>query len=146
METMNMTRIIPCLLLLSAALVSVQAQAQKVAATPVKSAVSGDQYSGQDFENFTAKEGWVFLNDQSKSAGFPDLNGAPSAIEGGAPFSAADFDPATFDPRDYRIERVADPNLPTNFNVGDRGVIQFHSPKRCQDLYARHLARMAKDN
>ena len=141
---MNMNHLIPCLLLACAALVSTPMTAQKAVKAPVKSTISGKVYSGPEFDEFVAKEAWVFVADQPKSAGYPDLDGTPSAIEGGMPFNAEDFDPATFDPRNYQITFVADPTLPSNFNVGQRGVIQFHSAQRCQDLFARQLARKTK--
>jgi hypothetical protein len=144
METMNMNHLIPCLLLICAALVSTPMVAQKAVKMPVKSTISGKVYSGPEFDEFVAKEAWVFVEDQTKSAGYPDLDGAMSAVEGGTPLSAKDFDPATFDSRNYQIDFQTDPTLPTNFNVGDRGVIQFHSAERCQDLFARHLARKTK--
>ena len=118
--------------------------AQKAVKSPVKSTISGKVYSGPEFDEFVAKEAWVFVEDQTKAAGYPDLEGTLSAVEGGAPFSAKDFDPASFDSRNYQIAFQADPTLPTNFNVGNRGVIQFHSAERCQDLFARHLARKNK--
>jgi len=145
METMNMNRIFCCALLAGAALIAPEAAAQKAPKSPIQSTITGRTYTGADYDAFVAKEGWIFSADQTKGEGLPDLDGTPSAIEGGAPFSAREFDPATFDPRLYRIERSADPTLPTNYNVGDRGVIQFHSPQRCQDLYARQLARKSKE-
>lgn len=144
METMNMTRFFSAALLACVALLPAVVLAQTEAKPPVLSSASGRSYSGPEFEAFVAKEGWIFIADQTKGAGLPDLDGTPAAVEGGLPFSAQDFDPATFDPRMYQIGRVADPTLPTDYNIGDRGVLQFHSPQRCQDLYARHLARKAK--
>ena len=144
METMNMNRIFCCVLLAGTTLITSRAVAQKALQAPVKATISGQTYSGAAYDEFVAKQGWVFSADQTKGEGLPDLDGAPSAIEGGAPFSAREFDPATFDPRLYRFERMADPTLPTNYNVGSRGVIQFHSVQRCQDLYARHLAGKSK--
>ncbi len=144
METMNKNQFFPCLLLLCAAFISMPMVAQKVVKAPVKSTITGQFYAGPEFEEFTANQGWVFVEDQTKSAGFPDLDGAASAVEGGAAFSAKDFDPSSFDPRNYRITFEADPTLPTNYNVGSRGVIQFHSAQRCQDLYARFLAKKGK--
>jgi len=145
MKTMNTNRFFFCALLACVTCFAPCVSAQTPVKSAYKSALTGRTYSGEAFEAFTAKEGWVFTADQTKSAGFPNLDGAASAIEGGTPFSAAAFDPATFDPRLYLFERVADPTLPTNYNVGDRGVIQFHSPQRCQDLYARHLAGQSKE-
>ena len=65
-------------------------------------------------------------------------------VDGAAVFSAADFNPDAFDPRHWAIEYSSDPTLPTNFMVGDKGAIQFHSAERCQGLYTRHLTRTAK--
>lgn len=144
METMNKNPFTLCLLLVCAAFVSTPMFAQKVVKAPVKSTITGEFYAGPEFEEFAASEGWVFVEDQTKSVGFPNLDGAASAVEGGAAFSAKDFDPSSFDPRNYRITFEADPTLPTNFNVGSRGVIQFHSAQRCQDLYARFLAKKGK--
>ena len=66
------------------------------------------------------------------------------STDGTAVLTAADFDPDTFDPRQWSITYTVDPSLPTNFRIGEKGVVQFHSAQRCQDLYARHLARQAK--
>jgi hypothetical protein len=143
METMKMNRNFCFALLLCAAFCAEDTQGQE-AVRPVKSTLTGRSHSGPDFEAFIAKEGWVFSADQTKGQGFPDLEGTPSAVEGGMPFSANAFDPEQFDPRLYLISLGDDPKLPTNFNIGDRGVIQFHSAERCQDLYARHLIRQSK--
>ena len=145
MESMNKNHLIPCLLLVCAAFVSAPMVAQKAVKAPVKTTIAGKSYSGPEFEEFVATKAWVFNEDQTKSAGYPDLNGTPSAVEGGVPFSSKDFDPASFDPRNYRITFESDPTLPSNFNIGDRGVIQFHSAQRCQDLYARYLAQKTKN-
>ena len=99
--------------------------------------------SGPEYDNFVAAEGWIFLSDMTKGADFPDLDGT-LAVDGSAVFSAADFSAEGFDPRKWAIEFNADPTLPTNFRVGDKGVIQFHSAERCQGLYARHLQRESK--
>ena len=104
---------------------------------------SVDLYAGPEFDAFVADEGWIFVADMPKGVEFPELEGTPSA-DGNTVFSSADFDPATFDPRDWSIEYSADPSLPTNFKVGDRGALQFHSVQRCQGLYTRHLSRQAK--
>jgi len=143
---MNMNRLLCPVLLVLAFLMPAGIHAQTPVRAAVKSSASSLKHAGSAYEDFVAKHGWIFTADQTKNAGLPNLDGAPSAIEGGAAFSAAEFDPATFDPRHYRFERMADPALPTNYNIGDRGVIQFHSPQRCQDLYTRHLANTSKGN
>ena len=143
---MNMNRLLCPVLLVLAFHFPSEMMAQTPVRVAIKSSASGLKHSGPAFEAFVAKQGWVFTADQTKNAGLPDLDGAPSTLEGGAPFSAAAFDPTTFDPRHYRFERMADPGLPTNYNIGDRGVIQFHSPQRCQELYTRHLANTSKGN
>lgn len=104
---------------------------------------SVDLHAGPEFDAFVAEEGWIFVADMTKGEGFPDLAGTASA-DGTAELTAADFDPETFDPRQWAIVYNVDPVLPTNFRIGDKGVVQFHSAQRCQDLYARHLARQAK--
>lgn len=104
--------------------------------------LSIESHSGPEFDAFVAAEGWIFVADMPKGVEFPELEGTPSA-DGNTVFSSADFDPATFDPRDWAIEYSADPSLPTNFKVGDRGALQFHSVQRCQGLYTRHLSRQA---
>ena len=105
--------------------------------------LSIESHSGPEFDAFVAAEGWIFVADMTKGEGFPDLAGTASA-DGTAELTAADFDPETFDPRQWAIVYNVDPVLPTNFRIGDKGVVQFHSAQRCQDLYARHLARQAK--
>ena len=104
---------------------------------------SVDLYAGPEFDAFVADEGWIFVADMTKGEGFPDLAGTPST-DGTAVLTAADFDPDTFDPRQWSITYTVDPSWPTNFRIGEKGVVQFHSAQRCQDLYARHLARQAK--
>ena len=104
--------------------------------------LSIESHSGPEFDAFVAAEGG-FRGRRPKGVEFPELEGTPSA-DGATVFSAADFDPTTFDPREWAIEYSADPSLPTNFKVGDRGALQFHSVERCQGLYTRHLSRQAK--
>ena len=65
-------------------------------------------------------------------------------MEGGVSFSARDFDPRQFDPRNFVISQNVNPQRPTNFRVGDRGVIQFHSVERCKELYQRQLTLESK--
>ena len=142
MDTMQMKPIIPCLITACALWTSPEVLAQS--ADKVISTMSGTHYSGAEFDDFVARAGWIFIEDQTKGAAFPDLQGTPSVHSGGQVFNAADFDPDTFDPRDFAISYGGDVTLPTNFRVGDRGMLQFHSPQRCQDLYERHLARKAK--
>lgn len=142
METMQLNRFISCLLVVLAAMLPAHVRAQSSSdevATPSGMASPSDA----DFEEFVALQGWVFTEGLTKAAGLPDLDGTPSRT-GGPSFSAEDFDPESFDPRDYEISFGADVTLPTNFRVGDRGMLQFHSPQRCQDLYERHLVRKAK--
>lgn len=98
---------------------------------------------GPEYDAFVASEGWVFVADMPKGVDFPNLEGTAS-VDGAAVFSAADFNPDAFDPRHWAIEYSSDPTLPTNFMVGDKGAIQFHSAERCQGLYTRHLTRTAK--
>lgn len=133
---------ITCLLAASALGLSPDLAAQMEAV--VTSTSSGKHHSGAEFEDFIAREGWIFIQDQTKGAAFPDLEGVPASNGTGEAFSAATFAPATFDPRDFAIPFGEDLSLPTNFRVGDRGMLQFHSAQRCQDLYDRHLARKAK--
>lgn len=142
LETMQMKHLIPCLWVVCAMWASPGALAQE--ALQVTSTQSGKHHSGPQFEAFVASEGWIFIEDQTKGAAFPDLQGTPSVHTGGQVFNADEFDPETFDPRDFAISYGGDVTLPTNFRVGDRGMLQFHSPQRCQDLYERHLARKAK--
>ena len=142
MDTMQMKPIIPCLITACALWTSPEVLAQS--ADKVISTMSGTHYSGAEFDDFVARAGWIFIEDQTKGGGFPDLDGVPARVEGGAPFRAVDFNPAAFDPRNYVIVYEEDVMLPTNFRVGNRGMLQFHSPQRCQDLYERHLARKAK--
>ena len=99
---------------------------------------------GSDFEEFVARGCWVFTQGLEKADGLLDLKGTASVTEEGVVFSAESFDPASFDPRDFAIEYNANPQLPSNFRVGDRGVIQFHSTERCVTLFERHLAQKAK--
>mgnify|MGYP000023305469 CR=1 FL=1 len=138
---MQMKPIIP-LLLLVAALSPLHLVAQSD--SPVTSTASGLHHQGEVFEDFVAQYGWIFIADLSKADGLIDLQGVPAAVDGQPSFSAEEFDPIQFDPRDFAIEMNANPLLPTDFRVGDRGVLQFHSAQRCQDLYERHLARQAK--
>ena len=83
--------------------------------------MSIESHSGPEFDAFVAAEGWIFVADMPKGVEFPELEGTLSA-DGTTVFSAADFDPTTFDPREA-IEYSADPSLPTNFKVGDRGAL-----------------------
>ena len=135
---MQMNRLIPAVLALCW-MVPLHLNAQQIQGTvlPIES------YSGPEFDNFVATEGWIFVSDMTKGIDFPDMEGTPS-VNGTAVFSAADFSADRFDPRLWAIEFNADPALPTNFRVGDKGVIQFHSAERCQGLYARHLQRKSK--
>ena len=97
-----------------------------------------------DFEAFRALQGWTFSADLSKAEGLPDLDGALSTAEGGVPFDASTFDPTSFDARMYQIALSENPARPTNFRVGNQGVIQFHSADRCRELHARHCINTAK--
>ena len=97
-----------------------------------------------DLEEFVSKEGWVFTQGLEKADGLLDLEGTASATGEGVAFSAGSFDPASFDPRDFAIEYNVNPQLPSNFRVGERGVIQFYSAERCVTLFERHLAQKAK--
>lgn len=97
-----------------------------------------------EYEAFRALQGWTFSADLSKAEGLPDLDGALATVEGGVPLDASTFDPATFDARLYQIALSEDPAQPTNFRVGNQGVIQFHSVDRCRELYARHRINTAK--
>jgi len=96
---------------------------------------------------FEAERGWVFSADLSKAEGLPDLDGCPTSQAGGAAFSAASFDPDTFDPRLYAIPQApaADAMRPLDFRIADRGVIQFHSAARLEVLYARYLANLKNE-
>jgi hypothetical protein len=133
-----MNRLIPAILALCwMAPQDMNAQQTQGTMLPIES------HSGPDFDAFVASEGWIFVADMPKGVEFPNLEGTPSA-DGTTVFSADDFDPTTFDPRLWAIEYSADPALPTNFRVGDRGALQFHSVERCQGLYSRHLTRRAK--
>lgn len=97
-----------------------------------------------DFEAFRALQGWTFSADLSKAEGLPDLDGALSTAEGGVPLDASTFDPTSFDARMYQIALSENPARPTNFRVGNQGVIQFHSADRCRELHARHRINTAK--
>jgi len=143
METDQMNRFIPCLLLLCAGLSEGTLHAQRAETAPVVEA-RRPQHSGPAFDAFVAREGWIFMEDLSKADGLADLDGTASVMEGVPALKAVDFDAETFDPRNYAIGLKDDPRQPTNFKVGNRGVIQFHSAQRCQELYTRHLARKAK--
>lgn len=143
METDQMNRFIPCLLLLCAGMSEVTLHAQRAETAPVVEA-RRPQHAGPAFDAFVAREGWIFVEDLSKAQGLPDLDGTASVMEGVPALKAVDFDPATFDPRNYAITLKDNVVQPTNFRLGNRGVIQFHSPQRCQELYTRHLARKAK--
>lgn len=135
---MQLNRLIPAVLALFWMAPQVAIAQQTQGATQ-----SVDLYAGPKFDAFVAKEGWIFVADMTKGEGFPDLDGTASA-DGTAVLSASEFDPETFDPRQWAIAYTSDFVLPTNYRIGDKGVIQFHSAQRCQDLYARHLARQAK--
>jgi hypothetical protein len=91
------------------------------------------------FEDFAADQGWVFHANLTKAAGLDDLDGCPSAVAGGESFSASTFSEQDFDPRDFSIPLSADDTQPSNFCVGDQGVIQFHSTHRLEVLYTRYL-------
>ena len=124
-----MIRLMACGLLLSALSFHSMADAQSA---PV------------DFDEFRALQGWVFSADLTKADGLVDLHGAPATAADGVAFDAGSFDPATFDARDYVIALDADPTMPTQYRIGDRGVLQFHSADRCHVLFDRHLLNLAK--
>ena len=134
---MKVNRLIPAILALCW-LAPLEMNAQETQGT----ALTIETHSGPEFDAFVAAEGWIFVADMPKGMEFPELEGTPSA-DGTTVFSAADFDPETFDPRDWAIEYNDDPRMPTNFRVG-KGALQFHSAERCQGLYNRHLVRRAK--
>ena len=134
---MQLNRLIPAILALCW-MAPVVVNAQQSQGTTI----SAESHSGPEYDAFIAAEGWVFVTRMPKDEVLPNLEGTPS-VDGEEVFSAADFDPETFDPRQWAIEYNADPRRPTGFRVGDRGVLQFHSVERCQDLYDRHLIRQA---
>lgn len=134
---MNVNHLIPAILALCW-LAPLEMNAQATQGT----ALTIEAHSGPEFDAFVAAKGWIFVADMPKGMEFPELEGTPST-DGTTVFSAADFDPESFDPRQWAIEYNDDPRMPTNFRVG-KGVLQFHSAERCQGLYARHLVRQAK--
>lgn len=110
--------------------------------SPAKSQVASPV--ALSIDAFEAERGWVFSADLLKAEVLPDLDGCPPSEAGGTAFSAASFDPDTFDPRLYAIPQapVADAMRPLDFRIADRGVIQFHSAARLEVLYARYLANL----
>ena len=91
-------------------------------------------------DDFSASQGWVFQTDLTKADSLEDLDGCLSVADDAANFVAADFDPATFNPQDYAIPLGDDASKPSNFRVGNQGVIQFHSTHRLELLYKRYLS------
>ena len=136
-----MNHLLP-LLLLFFALSPMAAEAQNDESSSREG--SGLQLHDAAFEEFVALQGWIFTPDLAKADGLMDLEGAASRQEGGESFSARDFDPRQFDPRNFVISQNVNPQRPTNFRVGDRGVIQFHSVERCKELYQRQLTLESK--
>lgn len=136
-----MNHLLP-LLLLFFALSPMAAEAQNDESSSREG--SGLQLHDAAFEEFVALQGWIFTPDLAKADGLMDLEGAAPRQEGGVSFSARDFDPRQFDPRNFVISQNVNPQRPTNFRVGDRGVIQFHSVERCKELYQRQLTLESK--
>lgn len=140
MGTMHMIRLLTGGMMTAVLFLSSPLLAQSTFQGTVTSRASEDA----GFEAFRASQGWVFVEDLSKAEGLPDLDGVPAVEPTGEAFSAERFDPERFDPREYVILVILDPNKPTNYRVGDRGVIQFHSDQRVRELYRRHLRAQPK--